>query len=91
MPMTEDLTAFFDVDEHATAATYNAATVNGIFEDQFVAVGGIESSRPTFTCDEADVAGIVHGDSITINSIIYTVAGHQPDGTGIMFLILKEP
>lgn len=91
MPMTEDFTAFFNVDEHATAATYNAATVDGIFEDQFVAVNGIESSHPTFNCAEADVTGIAHGDTITINSVAYTVVGHQPDGTGLMFLILKEP
>ena len=91
MPMTEDFTAFFDTDEHATAATYNASTVNGIFEDQFVSVGGIESSKPTFTCAEADVTGIKNGDTLIVNSVDYKVVGTQPDGTGMMFLVLQEP
>lgn len=91
MPMTEDFTAFLNTSEHATEATYNAAAVNGIMEDQFVAVNGIESVKPTFLCAVADVSGIAHGNSITINSIIYTVVGTQLDGTGMILLILKEP
>jgi len=91
MPMTEDFTAFFDTDEHATAATYNASTVNGIMEDQFVEVNGMEATKPTFLCAEADVSGIAHGSSITINAIVYSVVGHQPDGTGLILLILQEP
>ena len=89
MPMTEDFTAFFNSSEHGTEATYNAASVVGIFEDQFVEVGGIESVKPTFLCSTADVSGIAHNDNITINAIIYAVVGLQPDGTGVILLILK--
>lgn len=91
MPMTEDFTAFFNSVEHGTEATYSAATVIGIMEDQFVEVNGVESTRPTFLCAASDVSGISHGSSITINAIIYSVVGHQSDGTGLILLILKAP
>jgi hypothetical protein len=91
MPMTEDFSAFFNADEHATTATYLAASVIGIFEDLFVAVNGVESTRPTFLCPVADVPSVAHGSTITINAIDYTVVGHQPDGTGLILLILEEP
>lgn len=91
MPMTEDFTAFFNIAEHGTTATYNAADVVGIFEDQFVEVSGIESIKPTFTCAAADVSGVAHGDSITIDAVIYNVQGLQPDGTGTIMLILRAP
>ena len=60
-------------------------------EDQFVEVNGMESQKPTFLCAAADVSGIAHNDTITINAINYTIVGHQPDGTGLVLLILMEP
>ncbi len=87
---TEDLSAFFSNDELADNATIGSATVAGIFENQFVEVMGIEAVRPVFTCDEANVSSIAHGDALTIKSTSYQVAGIQPDGTGLTSLILEE-
>jgi hypothetical protein len=90
MPMTEDFSAFFNTAEHAVEATYNANPVNGIFENQYVEIEGVGSTNPTFLCAEADVAGIVNGDTITINSVDYVVVGPpQNDGTGLTLLILR--
>lgn len=91
MPMTEDFSAFFNASEHGTTATYNAADVVGIFEDRYVEVNGVETVKPTFACAEAEVAGVAHNDTITINALVYTVKGTQPDGTGVILLILQAP
>lgn len=98
MPMTEDFNAFFNVDEHGSVATFDSTQIVGIFEDQFLEVDGVESLKPTFTCAEADVPGVTHGigagagagakDSITINAVKYRIVGHQPDGTGLIMLVL---
>lgn len=90
MPMTEDFTAFFNTDEHATAATYEGSTVNGVFDREYSAVLGLEANTPTFTCDESDVSDIAHGDTITIDGTDYTVREIQPDGTGVVVLVLEE-
>jgi len=90
MAMIETLSAFFDTADFAVAATYNTATVNGIFSHEYVDIEGVEGERPTFTCVESDVSGIAHGDALTVNATVYTIAGVQPDGTGIVLLVLSE-
>lgn len=73
-----------------------ATTVNGIFNDEYVGVFAgsdidVGSSSPAFTCETADVPGVNHGDTLTIDGTDYTVAGPpQHDGTGITTLILQE-
>lgn len=68
--------------------------VRGIFDDAFTGLsaytGQVETSSPQFSVASADVVGIEHGDTITINSQIYTVKGLQPDGTGLTVIILKS-
>jgi hypothetical protein len=86
----EDLSEFLDSTEMADNATIGASTIAGIFDNQFVEVHGIEGMRPVFTCAEANVASIAHGDALTINATSYKVAGIQPDGTGLTSLILEK-
>ncbi len=87
---TEDLSDFLDTTELADNATIGSVTVAGIFDNQFVEVHGIEGVRPVFTCDEANVSSIAHGDALTIKSTSYKVAGVHPDGTGLTSLILEK-
>ncbi len=86
----ENLSEFLDDTELADNATIGASTIAGIFDNQFVEVNGIEGVRPVFTCAEANVATIAHGDALTIKSISFKVAGIQPDGTGLTSLILEK-
>ena len=86
----EDLSEFLDDTELADNATIGASTIAGNFDNQFVEVNGIEGVRPVFTCAEANVATIAHGDALTIKSISFKVAGIQPDGTGLTSLILEK-
>jgi hypothetical protein len=90
----EDLTQFFDTDDFGVAATYNgSATVNGIFDNGFSAIGnepGVEGSMPAFTCRAADIPSVAHGDTLVISAVTYTVVGVHPDGTGVVTLALSE-
>ena len=95
-----ELAVFFDADEFGVAATYtpsggSTATVNGIFDNEFfeVEAGGeiaVAMEQPRFTCRTSDVSTAAEGDSITINSIAYTVRVVQSDGTGVTVLVLEE-
>ncbi len=96
MAFTEDLTEFLDTTHgFAVAATYNGTTtVNGIFDDEYFEVGigtpGVEGSQPSFICRAADVSAAVQGDTLLIGSTTYTVVNVQPDGTGMIRLVLRE-
>ena len=87
---TEDLTDFLDPDDFAVQAVYLGQNVNGILDREFVMVLDMEAEHPTFTCSAADVLGVAQGQALTVNSTAYTVAGVQPDGTGVVKLILSE-
>ena len=95
-----DLSDFFDTDVFAVAASYtvtggSAATVNGVFDEGFVAVdvGGqvqVANVQPQLQCATSDVSAADKGDAITVNSVSYTVAEVQADGTGVTTLILER-
>lgn len=95
-----ELAVFFDADDFGVAATYtpsggSPATINGIFDNEFfeVEAGGeiaVAMEQPRFTCRTSDVSTAAEGDSISINSIAYTVRVVQSDGTGVTVLVLEE-
>lgn len=87
--MAEDLDIFFDTDDFAVTATILGSSVSGILREEFIQVDFVESKRPVFECIAADVTGIVHGDTVVISSTTYKVRGIQPDGTGIVKLVLE--
>ncbi len=87
---TENLSEFFDPTEMADNATIGSTTVAGVFDNQFVEVLGIESLRAVFTCAQASVPSIAHGDALSIKSTSYKVVGVQSDGTGLTQLILEK-
>ncbi len=91
MAIVEDLSVLLNTDHFATAATVGAATVNGIFDESFVEINGVESLSPTFYCASADVTAnsMADGTAITIGGTGYTVRGVQPDGSGMTLLILE--
>lgn len=89
MPMTEDFSAFLDESEHATTAVYKTLDVLGIFEDQYVEVNGVETLKPTFFTDAVSLPEIVRGNPMLIDNVEYKVAAKQPDGTGMILIILE--
>ena len=51
-----------------------------------------DTSRPRLTCKEADVSGVVRGDTVTIEGTTYDVlSSPQGDGTGMAMLDLARP
>jgi len=88
-----DRLTFLNTDDFGTTATIDSVAVSGIFERGYVESGNISGYRPTFLCrvDDAKVAAIAIGDTVTISTVAYTCEVKQPDNEGMTLLILKEP
>ena len=100
MPFTENLAAFFNTAEFATAALYTPgvgqpSTVNGIFDNGDIelpiGIARIEGNEPKFHCALADMPSPKNGETLQINSINYVIRARQQDGTGVQVVILEEP
>lgn len=72
--------------------TVDGVSVSGIFENVFIDADGlgVAGTAPMFTCQSADVPGVVKGDPAVMNAINYTVVGIEPDGTGVTRLQLER-
>lgn len=81
---------FFHTQEFATIVTIDGKVVPGIFENQYVEYGDIAGTKPTVLCQSNQVFEVEIGDSIVIHNKQYTIAGTQPDGTGLTLLVLNE-
>ena len=90
---TEDFSAFMNTSEFATACTINGATVAAIFDAAYAqgSVGsyGMASTQPTLTLATASVPATPVGAAVTVGAAAYTVAAHEPDGTGVSRLLLE--
>ena len=89
--MTEDLAPFFA--DFAVDATVNGAAVRGIFDNGFAlgSVGiGMAGTQPTLRLRTAEVAADPVGQAVSVNAVAYTVAAHEPDGTGVSVLMLER-
>lgn len=97
---TEDLDEFLDANDFGETATYTpeggqASSVTGIFDLTYVDinVGGfapISGLKAVFTCKAADIEDQPEGDAITVRGVAYTIVVTQPDGTGLVQLILEK-
>lgn len=88
----DDVAGFFrDFGKPATLS--DGAPVTVIFDKAFFMVTpmgiDIESTKPQALIATTETVGLVHGSTIKIENIIYTVVGIEPDGTGITLLNLK--
>lgn len=100
MAFVEDRSVFFDVDGHAIAATYTpknyahpsaiSRTVNVIFDKGYTVVNGVESYSPHILADESDLTDIAHDAKFRIEGVDYKVKGSQPDGTGLIDVVLEK-
>lgn len=88
MAFVEHLAGFFaDV---GTAATVKGTAVTGIFDDAWQDALGVSSTAPALLLPTASVGSATYGDTVVIGAASYTIAGVQPDGTGMTRLILQE-
>lgn len=92
--LTSDLDVYFNEDEFAVDVTYNAATIQGIFDDEFTSAIdgdiGVETTDPQVLVRTSDVVGALHGETMTINSVVYNIIGIQPEGTEVTLILLSK-
>ena len=97
----DELAVFFDVDDFGVAASYtkvggNAETINGIFDNEYLAQDAgagvvFAITQPRFLCRTSDLpSGAGEGDAITISAVDYTVKVIESDGTGVSTLVLEK-
>ena len=91
---SEDLSIFFNSDEHAVKAIFQGRYIDGIFDNEYYPVDigetEFESYQPRFMCAVADLTYVVNGSVLSINDTDYTVRSIQKDGTGLASLVLTK-
>lgn len=94
MAFVEDFTEFFKFADFAVIATLASLSVTGVFDlaYQLGDVGGLgmASTAPVFTLPTASVPANPVGLAMVVSAVSYTVAAHEPDGTGVSLLILER-
>ena len=73
--------------------TVAGQSVQAVFDNGFSlgAVGiGMAGTQPTLRLRTADVAADPVGQAVSVNAVAYTVAAHEPDGTGVSVLMLER-
>jgi hypothetical protein len=94
-----DLDSFINTDEFAKSVTYaptigTPKTVNVIFDNAFYEAhllgAPVDSMNPSCEGKESDFIGISGNDVITIEMVTYYVVGYEPDGTGIIKIVLSK-
>ncbi len=89
MAFAEHLTGYFA--DYGTAATVKGAAVTGIFDDAWQdALGLVAGTQPALLLPTASVGSATVGDSVVVGAVSYTIAGMEPDGTGMTRLRLQE-
>ncbi len=80
---------------YVSSQTRETTTINGIFDDEYLAVGepglvDVETTRPVIHVSRNDVADARHGDTVErANGERYRVCGVEPDGRDMVMLELE--
>lgn len=91
MPMTEDLSAFFDTDEFATSATWKGTeSVKVIFNNAYADDFEVAGRAPRCSARESDFPGIARGQALVIGGSNYKVITWHADGTGVLDILLEK-
>lgn len=71
-------------------ATIGVASVEGLFDNEYVEFRDVAGTRPVLRAVSTEVSSVIEGTAVTVNAVSYTVAGIQPDGTGMTLLVLER-
>lgn len=66
------------------------SNVDGIFNDNYVDPLNVEMSVTSFVCKSSDAGVVSHGTAAIDGATSYIVVGVQPDGLGMVRLILEK-
>ena len=94
MAFAEDLSVFFNPAEFADSATLGGVAVQGIFDKAYqfadVCGSGMASTQPVYTLATSAVPANPVGTTLVVGGVSYSVAAHEPDGTGMSLLLLER-
>ena len=97
MPFTENFAEFLQVRDFATTAVWSVGStpVNLIFDSEYSEaqlglIAGIEGARMVAFVSASSMATVARGQTLTMGGLTYTIRGIQPDGTGMIVLVLEE-
>ena len=92
MAFVEDISVFLA--DFGVLVTLGSGQVRAIFDNGHaraeVGYAGMAGTQPMLTLATADVPTSPLGLSVTVGSVSYQVAAHEPDGTGISILLLER-
>lgn len=78
-------------------ATLQTGQVSGIFDAAYQEILGVSSAEPSFLAAAADLAGVARNSAVSITysvlgmvDVAHTVREIQPDGTGMVRLLLRK-
>jgi len=99
MPVESDNDRLFLLADFGVSATYTplaggSATINVIFDNEFIPVDTGASvafavQQPKATVRTADIPNATEGDVLAIDGVSYVIRVVMPDGTGITELLLE--
>jgi hypothetical protein len=87
---TERLSGFMAPADFGELVTVAGVTFSAVFDAEHSVGLDVSGVRPMLTCPEADVAGVSVGAAATVRGYAYTVREIQPDGTGVVVLMLER-
>ncbi len=64
--------------------------VQGVFENDYIEINGVESVYPLFSCLQSEVGSVAHGWGLSYDGSSYKVVGKEPDGMGMITLVLEK-
>ena len=69
--------------------TWGAYTAAGIFDRSYADRLGLVSRETRFVALASALPAIAQGASVTVGGVAYTVRAVEPDGTGMLALVLE--
>lgn len=87
----EDLSVFFDADEHGVEVILeNGDIFTGNFDREYLEVLDMQGRSPVLTCPTVDAARLKRNAPLEIEGAIYLFKYAEPDGTGVSIVFLEE-
>lgn len=96
MPLTEDLSVYFQTMDFATACTYKAGgvgggtTINVIFDNADDTRLGVSGTNPTLLAKASDIPSFSNTDTFTFGSTVYRGINDEPQDDGATVRIQLE-
>jgi hypothetical protein len=88
--MDDDLDGMLDLNVFAVSAMVGGTVMSVVFDDEYGEALGVNGTSPAIWCKSSDVASVAVGAAVTVGGGSYTVAGIEPDGTGVTKIRLQE-